>query len=222
MRYTFITTDRVSVKERISMMRESNDETLNRKEEIINACAKLYETKSFKEINIKNIGEETTFSRTSIYNYFETKEEIFLELLKREYRLWNEDLEKIIKNNKLSKEELATKIAKSVSKRKNLLKLLSMNLYDIEENSSIESLTEFKVLFGRALKNVGECISKFTDFNEEEKDKFLYSFFPFMYGVYPYTNVTFKQKEAMKRAQIDYSYMTIYQMTYDAVLKMLK
>jgi len=203
-------------------MSEITDETVSRKEEIINACAKLYETKSFKEINIKNIGEETTFSRTSIYNYFETKEEIFLELFKREYRLWNEDLEKIIENKKLSKEELANKLAKSVSERKNLLKLLSTNLYDIEENSSIDSLTEFKLLFGKALSNVRECISKFTNFNEEEKDKFIYSFFPFMYGIYPYTNVTFKQKEAMERAKIDYNYMTIYQMAYDAILKMLK
>jgi len=203
-------------------MSEITDETISRKEEIINACAKLYETKSFKEINIKNISEETTFSRTSIYNYFETKEEIFLELFKREYRLWNEDLEKIIENNKLSKVELADKLAKSVSERKNLLKLLSTNLYDIEENSSIDSLTEFKLLFGKALSNVRECISKFTNFSEEEKDKFIYSFFPFMYGIYPYTNVTFKQKEAMERAKIDYNYMTIYQMTYDAILKMLK
>ena len=46
-----------------------------RREEIINACEKLYENNNFKDITIKNIGEETTFSRTSIYNYFHTKEE---------------------------------------------------------------------------------------------------------------------------------------------------
>ena len=54
-----------------------------RKEEIINACEKLYENNSFKDITIKSIGEETTFSRTSIYNYFQTKEEIFLALFKK-------------------------------------------------------------------------------------------------------------------------------------------
>lgn len=53
-----------------------------RKEEIINACEKLYENNNFKDITIKSIGEKTTFSRTSIYNYFQTKEEIFLALLK--------------------------------------------------------------------------------------------------------------------------------------------
>ena len=36
---------------------------------------------------------ETTFPRTYIYNYFQSKEEIFLALLKWEYDLWIEALE---------------------------------------------------------------------------------------------------------------------------------
>lgn len=36
---------------------------------------------------------ETTFPRTFIYNYFQSKEEIFLALLKWEYDLWIEALE---------------------------------------------------------------------------------------------------------------------------------
>lgn len=36
---------------------------------------------------------ETTFPRTSIYNYFQSKEEIFLALLKWEYDLWIKALE---------------------------------------------------------------------------------------------------------------------------------
>ncbi len=63
-----------------------------RKEEIINACEKLYQTMSFKDITLKEIGKETSFSRTSIYNYFQTKEEIFLALLKREYDTWIREL----------------------------------------------------------------------------------------------------------------------------------
>ena len=45
-----------------------------RREEIVNACEQLYQTKSFKEINLKDIGEATSFSRPTIYNYFHTKE----------------------------------------------------------------------------------------------------------------------------------------------------
>ena len=61
--------------------------TNSRREEIISACRKLYQTMSYREITIKEIAEETSFTRPSIYNYFETKEEIFLALFRRNMRL---------------------------------------------------------------------------------------------------------------------------------------
>lgn len=66
-----------------------------RKEEIITACAEPYKTMSFKEITLKEIGSATSLTRTSIYNYFQKKEEIFLALLQREYERWNDRLRQI-------------------------------------------------------------------------------------------------------------------------------
>ena len=63
------------------MPKGSPELTASRKEEIMNACETLYQTMSFKEITIKEIGAFTSFTRTSIYNYFQTKEEIFLALM---------------------------------------------------------------------------------------------------------------------------------------------
>ena len=65
----------------------SEELTRARKDEIVNACAQLYETMSFKDITLRDIGARTSFTRTSIYNYFQTKEEIFLALMQREYEL---------------------------------------------------------------------------------------------------------------------------------------
>ena len=81
------------------MPKGSEELTNSRKEEIINACAKLYETMSFKDITIKEIGKATSFTRTSIYNYFQTREEIFLALLQKEYDLWYGGLKKIEDTN---------------------------------------------------------------------------------------------------------------------------
>ena len=65
------------LKKRENIMPKGSEQLTNaRKEEIINACAKLYTTMNFKDITLKQISLETTFTRTSIYNYFQTKEEI--------------------------------------------------------------------------------------------------------------------------------------------------
>ena len=193
-----------------------------RKEEIIKACEKLYKKENFKDITIKQIGEETSFSRTSIYNYFQTKEEIFLALFQREYEMWIDDLNKLYdENEKLSKEEFASALAHTIEKRPTLLKLLSMNMYDMEENSRMEVLVEFKSAYGTAIKTVKKCLDKFSTMEEEEKEEFLFSFFPFMYGIYPYTFVTDKQKEAMEKAEVPFEYMTIYELAYRGILKLL-
>ena len=103
------------------MPKVSLELTNSRKEEIVKACETLYETMSFKDITIKEIGNITSFTRTSIYNYFSTKEEIFLALLQKEYEYWIEDLNSIIdKNTELSRENLADCLAHSLEKRKNM------------------------------------------------------------------------------------------------------
>ena len=195
-----------------------------RREEIINACEELYKKDNFKDITLKQIGEKTTFSRTSIYNYFQTKEEIFLALFQREYEKWIEDLNKIYeKNERLMIEELANKLAHTIEKRPTLLKLLAMNLYDMEDNSKMEALVEFKQAYGNSIKAVKRCLDKFvTNMNEEEKTNFILSFFPFMYGIYPYAVVTAKQKEAMEKADVPFKKLTIYEIAYMGTLKLLK
>ena len=194
-----------------------------RKEEIINACEKLYENNSFKDITIKSIGEETTFSRTSIYNYFQTKEEIFLALLKREYERWIDDLNEMYeKNSEMTKEVFADKLANTVAKRNNLLKLLSMNMYDMEENSRMEELIEFKRAYGNAIKMVRKCVDKFFgNMSDEEKEEFVFLFFPLMYGIYPYAEVTEKQMQAMETADVPFKYLSIYDITYKGIIKLL-
>ena len=42
-----------------------------------------------------------------------------------------------------------------------------------------------------------------------------------MFGIYPYTTVTDKQREAMKEADIDYIYQSVYELTYSCLYSML-
>jgi len=205
------------------MPKGSPELTAARKEEIINACEQLYQTMNFKEITLKEIGNVTSFTRTSIYNYFQTKEEIFLALFQREYDRWNEDLTSILTGNEqLTKKELAEHIAHSLAGRPQLLKLLSMNNFDMEANSRQELLTEFKKSYGRSMQLVSMVVQKFCpEMTVSEIQNFIYIFFPFMFGIYPYTEVTEKQKVAMKEAGVNYVYQTAYELIYSCLIRLL-
>ncbi len=100
-----------------------------RRDEIISACGKLYETMSFKDITIKEIANFTSFTRPSIYNYFQTKEEIFLALFQREYETWTEEVGGLMPSGRSDRRrEFARALALTLEKRGRLLKLLSTNL----------------------------------------------------------------------------------------------
>lgn len=205
------------------MSRGSAALTAARKEEIIQACAKLNETMSFKEITIKEIGAATSFTRTAIYNYFETKEEIFLALLQREYELWVEAMAAAMEQKEtMTRDALAQALARTLTDRPRLLRLLSMNLYDMEANSRPERLAEFKVAFGASLKTVERMLEKFVpEMDASARQRFLYAFFPFIYGIYPYTTVTEKQQIAMEQAGIPYVYQSAFDLTYSFLQKLL-
>jgi AcrR family transcriptional regulator len=205
------------------MVKKTAEEIASRREEIVNACEKLYRTMSFKEITLKEIGEEVPFSRPTIYNSFQTKEEIFLALFEREYDRWNAALTSILEDNeKLEKEQIAEKIAASLKDRVQLLKLLSMNNYDMEANSRAELLTDFKKAYGRSLQLFGMIINKFDpEKSSSDIQNIIYIFFPFMFGIYPYAEVTEKQRAAMREAGIDFIYRSVYEITYNCLIRLL-
>lgn len=194
-----------------------------RREEIVNACEQLYQTMSFRDINLKEIGNVTSFSRPTIYNYFHTKEEIFLALFEQEYDRWNEALKAILESDqKYTGEQLADLIARSLENRAQLLKLLSMNNYDMEANSREELLVSFKKAYGNTLRYFRMILDKHCpELSDSDAEHIMYVFFPFMFGIYPYAEVTAKQKEAMKEAEVDYKYQSIYEITYNCLIRLL-
>ena len=202
------------------MPKGSPELTASRKEEIINACEKLYQTMSFKEITIKEIGAVTSFTRTSIYNYFQTKEEIFLALMQREYEKWAQEMDSLAENSDtMSASAFADTLAHSLENHEQLLKLLAMNHYDMEENSRPERLTEFKTAYGASLDSVRRCLRKF--FPDTDTESFIFVFFPFLFGVYPYSVATEKQLSAMREAGIDFRMHNIYEIIYSCVMQLL-
>lgn len=195
-----------------------------RKEEIIAACAALYEEKGFKETTIKDIGKAITLTRTGIYLYFETKEEIFLALLGREYDAWVSEMREIMADKTaMSRDSVAEILARTLTNHPRLLRLLSMNLYEMEANSRPERLTEFKKSFGASLETVDSFLRQYIpEMNGERRRRFVYAFFPFIYGIYPYTSVTEKQMDAMREAGIPYQYQSAFQLTFECAKKLLE
>jgi AcrR family transcriptional regulator len=193
-----------------------------RRDEILDACEELYRRSSFRDVTIKDIAAYTSISRPSIYNYFETIEEIFLGLLQREYARWTEDLKKILDNQALTKEELADAIARTLEPRRTLLRIQATNLYEIEDNSRLGRLTDFKRTFHESMKVIDAILQKFApEMDSGDRTHFLYTFFPFLYGTFPYSEQTEKQCRAMDAAGMPHHETSVYDLVYQCLIKLL-
>lgn len=205
------------------MPKVSEEFLLARREEILDACAKLYENMSFKDITLKEIGKITSFNRTAIYNYFNSKEEIFLALMQREYECWSAEVDGLVQDHEqMTRDEIAQALSHLLEKHERLLKLLSMNHFDLEKNSRYENLVEFKKAYGESIRAVARCLDKFcAEMSEQDKEEFLYVYFPFMFGIYPYAVVTEKQGKAMEDAGVGFVSHSIYELSYICLKKLL-
>ena len=206
------------------MPKGSEARTCARKAEIVDACAALYETVSFRDITLRDIGARTSFTRTSIYNYFQTKEEIFLALLQREYAAWTADLEALLRQSgPMTAAAFAEALAGTLGKRRTMLKLMSMNLYDLEDNSRLENLVEFKTVYAGTTVAITRCLERFfPSLGPEGNEAFLCAFLPFLFGVYPHTEPTEKQRRAMELAHVPYVRRTVAEITRSLVEKLLQ
>ena len=87
----------------------------------------------------------------------------------------------------------------------------------------MENLVAFKTVYAGAMKAVTCCLNKFfPHMTAADIQGFLYAFFPFLFGVYPYTMVTEKQKQAMELARVSYPRYSVYEITKSFAAKLLQ
>lgn len=102
----------------------------------------LYLKKEQRSIYLKDVSEMTRISRTAIYSYYRSKEEILLDSLYNHFVKLDDGLERLVGKG-LSKEKIISSIASLLEENVIILKIMSCDLEDIER-SSLENLVVLK------------------------------------------------------------------------------
>ncbi len=184
----------------------TQEQVETRQKEILDACLAIYNKEGYDAVNFKVISEYTSFTRPAIYNYYKTKEEIFLDVLLEEYLSWADDLDQEFdKADAIDVDTFCRLLSDSVSRYPKMLELLSVHLNSIENNSRMEKLVEFKQKITQVFDTIDYGLNKFfPKVSTENKSEFKGHFFAYIHGLYPTTNHTPKQIEAMKLAGYSY------------------
>ncbi|MDP4091728.1 MAG: TetR/AcrR family transcriptional regulator [Bacillota bacterium] len=79
---------------------ERNEKLIKvKKDEIVEAMEKALLSKSYDRLTIEDVAREAEYTKKTIYTYFNSKDEIYLELIDRKFNLLNEKIEKAVINS---------------------------------------------------------------------------------------------------------------------------
>lgn len=199
----------------------SEQQIQERKNEIISACEKLYFESGYEDVHFKAISAMTSFTRSSIYNYYRTKDEILLDVLSENIKdLQKEIIRKI--DREMDKTTLAGKMTGMLSGKVKMLNLFSIVFTMLENNSRLEKTVEFKKviigLFKTVVESIGNALPKAT---EEQVRVFATAFFSYVMGLYALSHHSEKQLQALKMADMDYEPPNFETMCYQGTLLLM-
>ena len=176
----------------------SDEQIKQRINEIVDATARLYEENRFEDITFAMIAKEADFTRSNLYRYFQTKEDIFLELMKHDIALWRKDIFENFADGIPSLHEVAEASVVLILKHRRMVKLFTILFTLLEPNASLEALTAFKQKINEEIGMVAQFLSTVLPFpSVETAAEFLTAQSSLAIGAYPMMELTSKQIEAM-------------------------
>ena len=201
----------------------TKEQIADRQAEIIAACDAIYREKGYEAVHFKAVSQMTSISRSSIYNYYKTKEEIFLDVLIQDYIRWKKELLSHYKRTpRMKKNQYCLFITKSLKKHEKYLELITVYLYQIEKNSSLEKLISFKAEIHQFLGSIQAGLSKyFPGITNRQKQKFVFYLMVIVTGAYAHTHMTEKQIQAAKYADPEGKTPDFHQVCYEGLLMLL-
>lgn len=168
--------------------------------ELTDAAARLFEGNEISEITIAMIAREAGWTRSNVYKYFATKEEVFLELLAQDLKSWADEIVSLLQTRKRwTAEELAARWAESCISRRRLIELMSVLFSVLERHSSVERLTQFKLELMADLGYLGTALFGAYPFRDARAvADFLQASSALLVGIGPIWNPTEKQLAAIE------------------------
>ena len=168
---------------------------------IVSAAERLFDRHEFEELTLAAIAREASFTRSNLYKYFQTREEILLELLKRDMRRWARLICERLAGRRYGVKRVAQLWAESLGAEKRLLRLLALLHVQLEKSCSLESLISFKALAQESMGELTEALCKtFKGLHVQRAEEFLAVQIATASGLYGMTHLTDKQKRAAEAA----------------------
>jgi AcrR family transcriptional regulator len=142
-----------------------------RREAILTAAAQLAERNGVRAVTLTDIAGAVGIHKSALLRYFETREQIFLELTGRVWQEWAEAMtESLASLAPHDANAVATALATGFVERPLLCDLIPHTALNLERHSSVEAVRAYKVVSLGAVQAVAAALSSaLPDLATEER-----------------------------------------------------
>ena len=135
-----------------------------RRRAILDAAWAMYQTAPYHAITMAGVADRTQLAKGTIYLYFTTKEELFLQLMKDQLDAWFDELDAALTARRFDAAGLAAQLAGSLAGRGGLVRLLAILHSVIEQNVEFEAALGFKQMLVRRMTRTGALLESSLGF----------------------------------------------------------
>lgn len=157
---------------------------------ILVAAQQLFTSRHYEDVSLSEIARQAGFTKSNVYRYYSSREEIFLALVLLEFRDWCGSLSSSLRalSAGVSAVDMAGVLVGSLAGRAVFLRLLSLLETSIERNSSEAALLSFKLEL-KALHDelLTELARLRPSWSFEDLRYLLVSFYAEVKGLWPMT-----------------------------------
>lgn len=177
--------------------------------EILDATARLFLKNRYEEITLAMIAREANFTRSNLYKYFNTKEEVFLALLTEDLKNLSRKLaDEFAGKKKISINKFSSIWTNMMFRYKRTMQLIALSAAILEKNVSDESLINYKRRTMQVSRDLGGLMmSLFPQLKRDRAEDFIIFQVSLASGLYPLTTLREDQKETIEKAGIAFHYI---------------
>ena len=198
----------------------SSEDKLERRDVILNAALDLLAGADYHDISIAQIAKKAGLAKGTIFLYFQTKEDLFLQLQMREYRPWFDEINRRL--SALSEKKQAAGInvfveqtVSSLQKHPMMAHMAPILHVVLERNIKYATASEFKYFLLHEIRRTGALIEQCLPFlKKNEGQVFLLDLQVLLIGVIQLSRPAPVVKQVIEKERMD-----IFKIDFEKKLK---
>lgn len=162
-----------------------------RRQAILDAAAAMLAESPVTDISLRELSRRVGLAKSNVLRYFETREEVFLELLDRVAREWLAELIECFSSPPKDSDAVAEVLADSLVGRPLLCELISVTASVLERNISTDVARRFKLATADIAISLAELIRRqLPELTEEGAAHFVAAMLMIVAGMWPFAHPT--------------------------------